>query len=215
MPCTSACARRSATGFSRQRRSSTFFSPFLPLKRSAISSRRSVPSRRRLRTTSSTRSRRSASRSSYSGSAPALTMPMSMPAAIAWYRNTTWIACRTGSLPRKENDTLDTPPEMCDSGKRRLQFARGLDEVHRVVVVLLDAGGDREHVRVEDDVFRRKADLRGQQLVGARTDVDLALDRVGLALLRRRPSPPRPRRSGAPAAPGAGIRLRLPSSRSS
>ena len=29
----------------------------------------------------------------------------------------------------------------------------GLDEVHRVVVVLLDAGGDREDVRVEDDVF--------------------------------------------------------------
>ena len=37
-------------------------------------------------------------------------------------------------------------------------LARGFDEVHAVVVVLLDAGGDREDVRVEDDVFGREAD---------------------------------------------------------
>jgi hypothetical protein len=42
-------------------------------------------------------------------------------------------------------------------------IARGLDEVDRVVVVLLDAGGDREDVGVEDDVFGREADLVGQQ----------------------------------------------------
>ena len=41
---------------------------------------------------------------------PALTMPMSMPALMAWYRNTVWIASRTGSLPRKEKLTFDTPP---------------------------------------------------------------------------------------------------------
>ena len=38
-------------------------------------------------------------------------------------------------------------------------LARGLDEVDAVVVVLLDAGGDREDVRIEDDVFGGKADL--------------------------------------------------------
>ncbi|MNR66573.1 hypothetical protein D3C85_1901350 [compost metagenome] len=37
-------------------------------------------------------------------------MPMSMPAAMAWYRNTVWMASRTTSLPRNENDTLETPP---------------------------------------------------------------------------------------------------------
>ena len=42
---------------------------------------------------------------------------------------------------------------------------RGLDEVDRVVVVLLDARGDREDVGIEDDVFRRKSDLARQQLV--------------------------------------------------
>jgi hypothetical protein len=54
--------------------------------------------------------------------------------------------------------------------------ARGLDEVDRVVVVLLDAGGDREDVRVEDDVLGREADLLDQQPVGARADLDLALE---------------------------------------
>ena len=48
--------------------------------------------------------------------APALTMPMSMPAAIAWYRNTEWMAWRTVSLPRNEKDTLETPPETWQCG---------------------------------------------------------------------------------------------------
>ena len=41
---------------------------------------------------------------------PALTMPMSMPAAIAWYRNAEWIASRTRLLPRKLNEMFETPP---------------------------------------------------------------------------------------------------------
>ena len=60
-------------------------------------------------------------------------------------------------------------------------FARGLDVIHRVVVVLLDAGRDREDVRVEDDVLRRETRLLGEDLVRARADLDLALPRVGLA----------------------------------
>ena len=43
-------------------------------------------------------------------------MPMSIPAAIAWYRKTEWIASRTGSLPRNANDTLETPPETSTPG---------------------------------------------------------------------------------------------------
>jgi hypothetical protein len=41
--------------------------------------------------------------------------------------------------------------------------------------VLLDAGGDREDVGIEDDVLGREADLVGEQLVGALADLDLAL----------------------------------------
>ena len=48
--------------------------------------------------------------SSYCGMTPALTIAMSRPALIAWYRNTAWIASRTRSLPRNANETLDTPP---------------------------------------------------------------------------------------------------------
>ncbi len=60
---------------------------------------------------------------------------------------------------------------------------RRLDEVDAVVVVLFDAGRDREDVRIEDDVFRRKACLLGQQLVGARADFHLALVDVRLPRL--------------------------------
>ena len=132
---------------------------------------------------------------------------MSMPAWMAWYRNTVCIASRTGSLPRNENDTLVTPPLTSACGRRSLDPAHGLDEVHGVVVVLLDAGGDREDVRVEDDVLGREADLLGQQLVGSarRSRPCARACRPGPA--RRRPSPPPPRRSAAPCAPARGTRL--------
>ena len=78
---------------------------------------------------------------------------------------------------------------------RRLDDPRRLDEVDRVGVVLLEAGGDREDVRVEDDVGRIEAGALGQQRVGALADRDLALDRVRLALSRRTPSRRRRRRS--------------------
>ena len=48
--------------------------------------------------------------------------------------------------------------------------------------MLLDAGGDREDVRIEDDVFGRESRLPREQGVRALADRDLALDGVGLAL---------------------------------
>ncbi len=58
----------------------------------------------------------------------------------------------------------------------------GLNEVDRVVVVLFDAGGDRKDVRIEDDVFGGKTDLLYEDVVRALADVDLARERVGLAV---------------------------------
>ena len=75
---------------------------------------------------------------------------------------------------------------MCACGRFGADAPRRLDEGDAVAVVLLDAGRDREDVGVEDDVLGRKAGLLGQQLVGARADRDLALERVGLALLVER-----------------------------
>jgi hypothetical protein len=51
----------------------------------------------------------------------ALTMPMSMPAAHAWCRNAEWNARRTGSLPRKLNAMLLTPPLILQPGQSVLR----------------------------------------------------------------------------------------------
>jgi len=72
------------------------------------------------------------------------------------------------------------------AGQVLLDPAHGLDEVDRVVVVLLDAGGDREDVGIEDDVLGREADFIDQDAVGALADLDLARECVGLALLVER-----------------------------
>ena len=68
------------------------------------------------------------------------------------------------------------------AGTALLDQRRGVDEVLRVVGVLLDAGRDGENVRIEDDVLGREADLVDEELVGAFADLDLALGRVGLAV---------------------------------
>ncbi len=65
----------------------------------------------------------------------------------------------------------------------RRDLTGGFDEIDAVIVMLLDAGRHGEHVRIEDDVFRRKASLLGQQLVGAGANLDFSRLGVGLALL--------------------------------
>ena len=67
-----------------------------------------------------------------------------------------------------------------DSGTSLADQPSGLDEVHRVAVVLLDPSRDRENVRVKDDVPRRKVGLLGQQLECPGADVDFTLDGVRL-----------------------------------
>jgi hypothetical protein len=121
MPFTSACDSRCATGASRQARSS-FASVFDAPPCSAFSASAkvtslSVASGRRFKSTSSTRSSKSFGISSYTPSMPALTMAMSMPARTPWNRNAVWMASRTGLLPRKAKDTLDTPPDTFAYGK--------------------------------------------------------------------------------------------------
>ena len=63
-----------------------------------------------------------------------------------------------------------------------LDPARGVDEVDRVVVVLLHAGGDGEDVGIEDDVLGREADFVDEHAVGACADADLLVVGGGLAL---------------------------------
>ncbi len=65
----------------------------------------------------------------------------------------------------------------------RLDAARGVDISASVVVMVLNAGGHRKDVGIEDDVLGREADPLGQEIVGALADGELPLRRLGLALL--------------------------------
>ena len=67
-----------------------------------------------------------------------------------------------------------------------LQERDCVDERLRERGVLLDPGGDGEHVRVEDHLLGREPGLRREEVVGPAEDVDLALDRLGLAALVER-----------------------------
>ncbi len=66
-------------------------------------------------------------------------------------------------------------------GQVLLDVLHCVDEVHRVVVVLVDAGRHREDVGVEDDVFRREAHPIHQNAVGPLADLELAGTGIGLA----------------------------------
>ncbi len=59
--------------------------------------------------------------------------------------------------------------------------ARRFNEIDAVVVVLLEPGGDRENVGVEDDILGRKVQLPDQNVIGALADFGLARERIGLA----------------------------------
>src|SRR5207245_143945 len=66
-------------------------------------------------------------------------------------------------------------------GKQFLQLSDGLDELNGIIVVLLDAGADRENVHVENDVLGSEADLLGEQSIGTPADIHFALSRDRLA----------------------------------
>ena len=62
----------------------------------------------------------------------------------------------------------------------------GLYEIHRVVAVFLDTRGNREYIRIENNVFGREAYFLRQQIVGALADFSFALEGIRLALLIKR-----------------------------
>ena len=78
------------------------------------------------------------------------------------------------------------PPLILTPGHVGLDDPRRLDEVDRVVVVLLEPRRNREDVGIEDDVGRVETGSFGEQPVGALADLDLPLDRVRLPALVER-----------------------------
>ncbi len=77
---------------------------------------------------------------------------------------------------------LLTPPLTLRQRQVLLDPPRGVDEIHRVVVVLLHPGRDRQDIRIEDDVLRRKADFLGQNAIGALANLNFAFVGVRLSL---------------------------------
>src|SRR6201996_5118041 len=57
-----------------------------------------------------------------------------------------------------------------------------VDEVNRVIVMLLHAGRYREDVRIEDDVFWRESNLIDQNAIGTLADADLVFIGSGLTI---------------------------------
>src|SRR5215203_2559134 len=82
----------------------------------------------------------------------------------------------------------DVAHSAADQGVRQglLNAASCLDVVDGVVVVLLDAGGDRENIGIEDYVLGRESHLFGQDTISAPADLDLPVCGIGLALLIER-----------------------------
>ena len=55
-----------------------------------------------------------------------------------------------------------------------------LDEINGIIIMLFNAGGDGENIRIENNIFRRKTDLLGQNLVRALANLKFAFCRIGL-----------------------------------
>ena len=64
--------------------------------------------------------------------------------------------------------------------QRRTNPFRRFDEIHRIVVMLINARCDREDVWIKNNIFGRKAHNIDQQTVSARTDFFAAFKRIGL-----------------------------------
>ena len=68
-------------------------------------------------------------------------------------------------------------------GQGALDVAHRFNEIHGVVVVLFDPGGNGEDVGVENNVFRRETHFFGEQFVGTGANFHLALTGICLAFL--------------------------------
>ena len=64
--------------------------------------------------------------------------------------------------------------------------ARGVNKVHRVVVVFFNACSNRKNIRVKDDVFWWEVHLIYQDAVGAFTNFFFARKGIGLAFFIKR-----------------------------
>ena len=63
---------------------------------------------------------------------------------------------------------------------------RRLDKINGVIIMFLNTGGDGKYVRVENNIFRRKAYFLRQQIIGAFANLEFPVCRIGLPVLVKR-----------------------------
>ena len=89
-------------------------------------------------------------------------------------------------------DMVVTPETEADVGDAAADLGEGqvgfnpssrLNKIDGVVVVNLDPGGDRENIRIENNVLRRELCALGEQVITPLANLDAALKRIGLPLL--------------------------------
>ena len=170
MPWTSACARRFSTGHSRQERSASFFS--LPGPRCCCGNRQQPLGRVG-----------AAIEHHVLAGFAQLRIEVVIDRHLAGIDDAHVHSGRDGVIEKHRVHRLahrfvaaERERQVRDAARhmRMRQVlpdpARPFDEVDPVAVVLLHPGRDREDVRIEDDVLRRKADAIDQDVVGARGD---------------------------------------------
>src|SRR5205085_12686238 len=75
-----------------------------------------------------------------------------------------------------------------DARSRKILFnpACRFDEIDRVISMFFEPGSDRQNIRIENNVTRSETCLLGQEIIGARTDVDSTLKIIRLTSLIKR-----------------------------
>ena len=109
------------------------------------------------------------------------TMAMSSPASTAWYRKTELSTGR--ECAARPNEMLLMPRMLMHAGQFALDAADALDGLHGRIEQILLSGAQREGLRVEDQRVGGQAVLAAGDLVDAPRHLDLALGRLGHALL--------------------------------
>ena len=113
------------------------------------------------------------------------------------------MASRTALVAREGEGYIADAAACLAQRKQPFELRHRLQEADRIFVVFLDARADREHVGVEQDVFRRDAGLLCEDAMGAPADCDFAFARDRLSFFVESHDDQGRRHSSSQAAPGA------------
>ncbi len=106
-----------------------------------------------------------------------------------------FMASLTRGLPRKRKRQVADAAAHLGAGAAFLELSCGLNEGLGVLVVLFDARGHGEYVRIKNDVLGWESDLFGEDAIGTFGNLRLCARPSWLGRPRQKPSRPRRRRN--------------------